>query len=64
MKKDRNARIIYSLNVNDIQEVANQFLERSLTKEEIILVESSLGDYIDWFQAIENSISEHITKSS
>lgn len=63
MEKDINARIIYSLNVDDIQEVANQFLERSLTKEEIILVESSLGDYIDWFQAIENSISEHITKS-
>ncbi|MFH1613973.1 MAG: hypothetical protein ABIG61_02665 [Planctomycetota bacterium] len=58
MKKDGNDKIIYSINVGDIQEVANQVLERRLTKEEIILVEKSVGDYIDWFQAIENSIRE------
>ncbi len=63
MKKDRNERIIYSINVGDIQEVANQVLERTLTKEEITLVEPSIGDYIDWVQAIENSIREHVTKS-
>jgi len=60
MEKDSNDRIIYSINVADIQEVANQVLERRLTKGEIVLVEESVGDYIDWFQAIENSIREHI----
>lgn len=64
MKKDRNDRIIYSINVEDIQEVADQVLERRLTKKEIGLVERSVGDYIDWFQAIENSIHEHITLPS
>lgn len=61
MKKDRNARIVYSINVSDIQEVANEVLERDLTKEEVILVEESVSDYIDWFQAIENAIRKHVT---
>ena len=60
MGKSSDDRIIYSINVADIQEVANQVLERRLTKGEIVLVEESVGDYIDWFQAIENSIREHI----
>jgi len=62
MKSDGNDRIVYSINVTDIQEVANKVLERDLTKEEIILVEDSVADYIDWFQAIENSIRKHITE--
>ena len=59
MKKDKNDRIIYSLNVIDIQDVAKQVLKRRLTKKEIALVEESVGNYIDWFQAIENSIHKH-----
>ena len=61
MKNDGNNRIVYSINVDDIQKVAQQVLERNLTKGEIILVEESIGDYLDWFQAIENSILERIT---
>ena len=60
MKNDSDDKIIYSINVGDIQEVANQVLGRRLTKDEIVSVEESVGDYIDWFQAIENSIREHI----
>jgi len=56
MKNDKDTRIIYSLNIVDIQEVASQVLERRLTKEEIALVERSVGDYINWFEAIENAI--------
>jgi len=62
MKRDDNERIVYSINVNDIQEVANEVLDRDLTKKEIRLVENSIGDYIDWFQAIEDSIHKHVTK--
>lgn len=62
MRTDGSGRIVYSINIRDIQEVANQVLERDLTKEEIILVEKSVGDYIDWFQAIENSIRKHVNK--
>ena len=64
MKKDKNDRIIYSINIADIQEVANQVIERRLSKEEVVLVEQSVGGYMNWFQAIENSIHEHVTKSS
>ncbi|MBI5099118.1 MAG: hypothetical protein HZB30_07745 [Nitrospirae bacterium] len=60
MKNNRNDRIVYSINVSDIQEVANQVLERTLTKKEVALVEDSVGDYLDWFQAIENSIRKHV----
>ena len=62
MKNDINERIVYSININDIQEVSKQVLERNLTKEEIALVEDSVGDYIDWSQAIENAIREHVNE--
>jgi len=62
MKNDSNDRIVYSINVSDIQEVAKQVLDRDLTTKEVILVEKSIGDYVDWFQAIENSIRIHVTE--
>ena len=62
MKSDINDRIVYSINVSDIQEVANQVLERDLTKEEVSLIEDSIAVHIDWFQAIENAICEHIAE--
>ncbi len=62
MKNDSNDRTVYSISVGDIQEVAKQVLERDLTKKEIVLVEESVGDYIDWFQAIENALRKHVTK--
>ena len=57
----RNKKIVYSINVTDIQEVAQEVLDRKLNKEEIIKIKESIGDYLDWFQAIENSIHKHIT---
>ena len=62
MKNDSNDRIVYSISVGDIQEVAKQILERDLTKKEVILVEESVGDYIDWFQSIENALRKHVTE--
>ena len=62
MENDSNDRIVYSISVGDIQEVAKQVLERDLTKKEIVLVEESVGDYIDWFQAIENALRKHVTE--
>ena len=62
MKNDSNDRIVYSISVGDIQEVAKQVLERDLTKKEVLLVEKSVGDYIDWFQAIENALRKHVPK--
>ena len=62
MKNDSNDKIVYSISVGDIQEVAKQVLERDLTKKEVVLVEESVGDYIDWFQAIENALRKHVTE--
>ena len=62
MKTQAGEEIIYGINVDDIQEVSMQVLERPLTDEEIALVKESVGDYIDWFQAIENAIQKHINE--
>ena len=62
MKTQAGEEIVYGINVDDIQEVAIQVLERPLTDEEIALVKESVGDYIDWFQAIENAIQKHINE--
>lgn len=60
MKKDKNDKIIYSLNVADVQEVAKEYLERKLTKREVGIVEKTVPGFIDWIQAIENSIIFYI----
>lgn len=54
-------RIVYSINVEDIQNVAMEVLDRKLTKKEVSLVERSLGDHIKWFDAIEFAINENIS---
>jgi len=51
-------RIVYSINVEDIQNVAGDMLYRRLTKKEIDFVERRVGDYIDWVQAIESAIND------
>ena len=45
-------RIIYSLNVADIQTVAQQELGRKLSLEEVQIVEDEVGDYINWYDII------------
>jgi hypothetical protein len=56
MKNQAYEEIVYSINIYDIQNVAKQFLGRHLNREELLLVKDSIGDYIDWFQSIENAI--------
>jgi hypothetical protein len=57
----KSKKIVYSINIADIQEVAYQVLDRKLNNEEIEKIKESIGDYLDWFQAIENAINEHIS---
>lgn len=54
--KNVEERIVYSINVSDLQQVSQEVLERRLTKREIILVQGAVGNYIDWTQAIEHAI--------
>jgi len=53
-------KTVYEISVDDLQQVAKEVLERELTDDEITAVGNSVGDYIDWFQAIENAINNCI----
>ncbi|MCI5149825.1 MAG: hypothetical protein D3916_10650 [Candidatus Electrothrix sp. MAN1_4] len=53
-------KIIYSLNIKDIQNVAFETINRDLSNDELKLVEKKLGDYIDWFGAISDTINDVI----
>lgn len=54
-------KTVYKISVADLRDVAKEVLERELTDEEIVAVGNSIGDYIDWFQAIENAIYDHVS---
>jgi hypothetical protein len=53
-------KIIYSINIEDIQNVADQELVRELTEDELKIVENKLGDYIDWYGSIATAIDDII----
>jgi len=50
--------IVYSLNIEDIQMVAIQEIDRELVDFEIEKVRDLIGEYINWYDAILNSIVE------
>lgn len=54
------SKIIYSLNIEDVQNVAEQEFERELTKKELKIVEDKVGDYIDWYGTIEMTIRNEV----
>lgn len=60
MKNQNKEEIIYSLNITDIQTVAEQEIERELTINEIEKIKDSIAEKIDWYGAIADSISEKI----
>jgi len=49
MRKDKK---VYSISVGDIQEIADQDLNRELTEDELKKVMDKMGDYINWSEAI------------
>jgi hypothetical protein len=53
-------KIVYQLTVEDLQNVANDKLNRNLTKEEIKLLEDKIGDCIDCYEIINTAIFNHI----
>jgi len=59
---NKKSKVIYSINVEDLQTVAEQELERELTNDEIEIVEKRLGDYIDWYGAIALTLDEVIRR--
>ena len=53
------SKIIYQLTVTDIQTVAEQELNRKLKKEEILQLEDTIAENIDWYGAILFAFQEH-----
>ena len=60
---NKKSKVIYSINVEDLQTVAEQELERELTNDEIEIVEKRLGDHIDWYGAIALTLNEVIRRN-
>jgi hypothetical protein len=54
----QNDDLIYSLNIEDVQMVANQELDRDLSPNEIELIIDSICEKINWYDAIADSINE------
>lgn len=57
---NENSKIIYSLNNEDVQNVAESELGRKLTENELKIVEDDIGDNIDWYEAIRLVIFDKI----
>ncbi len=55
-----SSKIIYSINIEDIQNVAEQELERELGEKELEIIENKIGDYIDWYEAINMALIDNI----
>lgn len=55
-----NSEIFYSLNIEDIQTVANDELGRDLTEDEIKLVIEEVCDNLGWYDTISNAIMNQI----
>ncbi len=55
-----SSKIIYSINIRDVQNVAEQELGRKLKEKELEVIENKIGDYIDWYEAIYIAITNNI----
>ncbi len=56
MAKQKDEGIFYSLNIADIQNVAQQELERNLSEIEIESIKDLIASNINWYDAIANAI--------
>ncbi len=53
-------KVVYQLTVEDFQTVAKDILKRKLTDDEIKILEEKIGDNIDWFSIIQDTIVQNI----
>ncbi len=60
MESRNQNSIFYSLNEEDIQNVASQEIERNLSKIEIESIKELIVSNINWYNAIANAINEKI----
>ncbi len=54
--------ILYSINVQDVQDVAQREFDRELTDKEMRSVAAKLGEYIDWYESVNTAVTQTIRK--
>lgn len=55
MRKDKK---VYWINVADIQEASEDYLNRKLTEDELKKVIGRFADYVNWYDALYLTFSE------
>ena len=55
------SKVIYSINIEDVQDVAEEELGRRASKKELKIIEDKVGDYIDWHEAISLSLNDAVS---
>lgn len=55
--------ILYSINVEDVQDVAQREFDRELDDKEMESVAAKLGEYIDWYEAVNTAVAQTIRKA-
>lgn len=53
-------KIVYSLNVENVQTVALEEMGRELTDKEILRVIDRIPEYINWYESITFSLHDEI----
>ncbi len=59
----RKNKVIYQLNIEDVQNVAEQQLDRKLTNAEIEKILDRIADNLPWYDAVADAIHEFIGPS-
>ena len=55
---ENREKIIYSINIKDVKNVAQQEFDIELSEQDLKIIENKIGDYIDWYQAIVDVIND------
>ena len=58
----KGMNIVYSINVQDVQDVAQREFDRELNDKEMESVAAKLGEYIDWYEAVNTAVVQTIRK--
>lgn len=64
MKNNVDNEVIYSINIADVQKVSEELYDRKLTYKELEMVELKIGDFINWYDALDMTINQKIIRSN
>ena len=60
---ENREKVIYSINIKDVKDVAQREFDIELSEHDLIKIENKIGGYIDWYQAIVDVINDAKLKS-